>query len=126
LLLDTHTLIWWTAGRPRLSAAADQAISDPENTIFVSAVSAFEIALKHSRGKLPVAGPLATAFEDEVRAEGFVELPISLRHGQLAGSLAMAHRDPFDRLLIAQALVENMTLVSNERLFDTTGVQRLW
>jgi PIN domain nuclease of toxin-antitoxin system len=126
LLLDTHALIWWTVDLPRLSKAAQNAIADPENTVFVSAVSAFEIALKHGMGKLPVAGPLATAFVAQIEAEGFTGLSITLDHGQRAGALATPHRDPFDRLLIAQALHEELTLVSNERLFDATGVSRLW
>jgi PIN domain nuclease of toxin-antitoxin system len=126
LLLDTHALIWWSIALPRLSSSAHAAIGDPENQVFVSAVSALEIATKHRRGKLPEAGVLASSFEAEVDAEGFVGLPVSLRHGQLAGALAIQHKDPFDRLLIAQALVEDMTLVSNERIFDATGVSRLW
>jgi PIN domain nuclease of toxin-antitoxin system len=126
LLLDTHTLIWWTVRAPELSAIARDAIADPDNVVFVSAVSAFEISLKHSRGKLPMAGPLATAIEAQIEAETFIGLPISLDHGQQAGALAMPHRDPFDRMLIAQALHEDLTLVSNERIFDTSGVKRLW
>jgi PIN domain nuclease of toxin-antitoxin system len=126
LLLDTHALIWWAIELPRLSREARAAIADPENEVFVSAVSALEIATKHRLGKLPEAGVLASSFEAEIDAEGFAGLPVSLRHGQLAGALGIQHKDPFDRLLIAQALTENMTLVSNERLFDAMGVSRLW
>ena len=126
LLLDTHALIWWTIDSSRLSRLAHSAIADPENEIFVSAVSAMEIATKHRLGKLPEAARLAQSFEAEVEAEDFVGLPMSLRHGQLAGSLSLEHKDPFDRLLIAQALVETLTLVSNDRRFDAAGVNRLW
>ena len=126
LLLDTHTLIWWLIELPRLADQARAAIADPENQVFVSAVSALEITTKHRSGKLPEAGVLASSFEAEIEAEGFFGLPISLQHAQRAGQLAFAHKDPFDRLLIAQALTEGMTLVSNERVFDATGVSRLW
>lgn len=126
LLLDTHALIWWLAGDAALSRAADAAIADPGNDIFVSAVTAFEISNKFRLGKLPEAALLANDFVAQVAAEGFSPLPISLAHGVRAGGLLFSHRDPFDRLLIAQALTEAMTLVSNERLFDETAVPRLW
>ena len=126
LLLDTHALIWWTLGMARLSRAAHDAIADDDSEVFVSAVSALEIALKHRLGKLPLAGDLARDFEGEVDSEGFIGLPVSLRHGHLAGALPIMHKDPFDRLLMAQALGENLVLVSNERIFDAAGVSRLW
>ena len=103
LLLDTHALIWWLAGDVRLSPRARRAIEDESNEIFVSAASAWEVSTKHRLGKLPDAGPLAVDFAREVRAQGFVPLPISLEHGQVAGALAIDHRDPFDRMLVAQA-----------------------
>ncbi len=85
-----------------------------------------EIATKNRLGKLPEADMLAADFEAEIEAEGFQGLPITLAHGRLAGSLSIPHKDPFDRLLIAQALTEGMTLVSNEQAFDAFGVTRLW
>lgn len=85
-----------------------------------------EIATKHRLGKLPEAAVLAASFELEIEALGFDPLPISLTHARLAGALAIPHKDPFDRLLIAQALVEEMTLVSKEVMFDSFGVSRLW
>jgi PIN domain nuclease of toxin-antitoxin system len=126
LLLDTHALIWWLAGDARLSREAREAISDEENEIFVSAASAWEIATKHRLGKLPGAGPLAVDFAREVRTQGFTPLPISLEHGQVAGSLRTEHRDPFDRMLAAQAGEEKMALVSIETSFDALGVRRIW
>jgi PIN domain nuclease of toxin-antitoxin system len=126
LLLDTHALIWWTIDLARLSTPARAAIADPDNDIFVSAVSAMEVTTKHRLGKLPSAARLARAFEAEVAAEGFAGLAISVRHGEMAGAMRIQHKDPFDRLLIAQALVEGMTLISNETVFDETGVNRLW
>ncbi len=126
LLLDTLALIWWTIDLDRLPRRAHEAIADPDNDVFVSAVSAVEITTKHRLGKLPHVAELALSFETHVAAEGFIGLPISLRHGQLAGSLDVQHRDPFDRLLIAQAIIEKLTLVSNERVFDLAGASRLW
>jgi len=125
-LLDTHALLWWLAGDERLSATARQAISSEDNEIFVSAASAWEVSTKHRLGKLPGAGPLAVDFAREVRQQGFSELPISLAHGQVAGALPGEHRDPFGRMLIAQAREEKMALVSNENMFDSFGVQRVW
>ena len=126
LLLDTHALIWWMSGEAGLSRTAEVAIRDGGNTVFVSAVSAYEIALKHGMGRLPQAAPLAERFEPEVELEGFAILPITAREASQAGRMDNAHRDPFDRLLIAQGLLNELTLVSNERLFDSFGVARIW
>ena len=126
VLLDTHALIWWLAGDDALSRPARDAIADEANIIFVSAASAMEVATKFRIGKLGGAALLAREFEAIVAAQGFVDLPISATHARLAGELNIAHKDPFDRLLIAQAHVEGMVLVSNEALFDTFAVQRLW
>mgnify|MGYP002128980696 CR=1 FL=1 len=117
--------MWWVWDDPQLSPAARQAIRDADD-IFVSSVSAVEITTKHRIGKLPRAGALALDFVREVEAEGFLELPISWREAELAGRMEGAHKDPFDRLLIAQALLNNLTLLSNEKLFDSFGVARLW
>ena len=126
LLLDTHALIWWLAGDTRLATRARQAIEDESNEDFVSAASAWEVSTKHRLGKLPSAGPLAVDFAREVRAQGFVPLPISLEHGQVAGALVTDHRDPFDRMLVAQAREEKLALVSLEERFDELGVVRVW
>jgi len=126
LLLDTHALIWWLAGSRSLSATAKAAMADENNEVFVSAASAMEVATKFRLGKLPEAGLLATNLQEYIEEQGFRELPIGIGHGMLAGNLQIAHKDPFDRLLIAQALCETMPLVSNEALFDEFGVNRLW
>ena len=126
LLLDTHALIWWLAADEALSSTARSAIADPANDVFVSAASAWEIATKHRIGKLPQAALLAADVAGFVAAEGFNELPVSIRHGQLAGNLPRIHKDPFDRMLIAQAVTADMTIVSNETLFGAYGVARLW
>lgn len=126
LLLDTHALIWWCADDERLGREARVAIADMASEVFVSAVSALEIATKFRLGKLPGARVLAEGFVMEVAAEGFQPLSISAAHGQLAGGLALPNKDPFDRLLIAQSLLETLTLVTNEETFDAYGVARLW
>lgn len=126
LLLDTHALIWWLSGDERLSVTAREAIQTTGNTVLVSAVSAMEISTKFRLGKLPQAGLLAQDFEAVIAGQGFTELPISIRHGRIAGTLQVAHKDPFDRLLIAQSLAEDLPLVSNEALFDDFGVTRVW
>jgi PIN domain nuclease of toxin-antitoxin system len=126
LLLDTHTLLWWGEENERLSRAAAELIDSGDHDVFVSAVSAMEIATKFRLGKLPSAKPLAVAFEDEIAAAGFLPLSLTITHARVAGSLLIPHKDPFDRLLIAQAMVEDMLLVSNEAIFDGYGVSRLW
>ena len=126
LLLDTHALIWWLAGEKALSRRAREAIAEESNSVAVSAASAMEVATKFRIGKLTGAALLARDFEAIIAAQGFAELAISVHHARLAGEMNIAHRDPFDRLLIAQARAEDMMLVSNEALFDAFAVQRLW
>ncbi|OZA21231.1 MAG: twitching motility protein PilT [Novosphingobium sp. 17-62-19] len=126
LLLDTHALIWWLAGDDALSLPARQAIANEDNPVAVSAASAMEVATKFRIGKLPQAALLAQDFEAVIAAQGFAELHITVYHARLAGQMTIAHKDPFDRLLIAQAQAEDMVLVSNEGLFDGFAVKRLW
>lgn len=126
LLLDTHALLWWLAGDSSLSPAAQAAIADEANSVLVSAASVWEITTKYRLGKLPGCAAIAADLEGAIRDQGFEPLAIALRHGQLAGALPGPHRDPFDRMLIAQALLENLVLVSNEQPFDAYGVGRLW
>jgi len=126
LILDTHALIWFLAGDPKLSPRARAEIEVAGREALVSAVSALELVTKHRLGKLPQADLLARDFEASILGQGFQELPIAMRHAELAGRLAIAHKDPFDRLLIAQSLVENLPLVSSERVFDEAGVRRIW
>jgi PIN domain nuclease of toxin-antitoxin system len=126
LLLDTHALIWWLEDSPRLSDIAKAAIADLGNSVMVSAASAWEITTKHRLGRLPMSDVVARDLPTQVQAEGFALLDISFRHACLAGALAPDHRDPFDRMLIAQALAEGVALVSNEAVFDGFGVTRVW
>ena len=126
LLLDTHALIWFLAGDLRLSAPARAAIEDEGNLKHVSAASAWDVATKFRLGKLEGAGALAVDFAGETARHGFLPLDITVAHGQDAGALDGPHRDPFDRILIAQAIAERMALVSSETAFDAYGVHRLW
>ena len=125
LLLDTHALMWWLWSDERLSREAQQAIRQADN-VHVSSVSAIEITIKYRIGKLPRAADLVREFTSLMEAENFIERPVTWREAQLAGRIEHPHRDPFDRMLIAQALLNDMTLVSNEKLFDSFGVARLW
>jgi len=126
LLLDTHALIWWLLGDNSLSAVARGAIADPGNDVFVSAASAWEISTKYRIGKLPGAAVLAANVAGAVSAQGFTEMPISIRQGQIAGSLPRIHQDPFDRMLIAQAISNDLTLVSNDAIFRPYAIALLW
>lgn len=126
LLLDTHALIWALGDSPRLSETAREAIAAEENEILVSAASAMEVTTKHRLGKLDEVAALVGDFAGTLAAADYTILAIELDHAALAGSLDIAHKDPFDRLLIAQARVEGIPLVSNEKLFDGFGVARIW
>lgn len=125
-LLDTHTLLWWLSDEPALTAAAREIIADTKNLILVSAASAWEIATKVRLGKLPTAADLAADFAGHLEREGFQMLTITWDHAIRAGLLPGPHRDPFDRMLIAQAQAENIPILSNEILFDAYGIRRVW
>ena len=125
ILLDTHTLYWWLGDRNRLSAAARQAIEDSRNKAFVSAASAWEIAIKHRLGKLQ-AGEIVADFVRILDEEGFAELPITILHAVHVGSIRSTNKDPFDQLLAAQAQLEHLPIVSVDKFFDRQGVQRIW
>jgi len=125
-LLDTHALLWWLSDDPALSQRARKFIAETKNTLIVSAVSAWEIAIKERLGKLPSATDLAADFSGFMEREGFGLLAISADHGIRAGLLPGPHKDPFDRLLVAQAQAENIPIVSNEASFESYGVRRYW
>jgi PIN domain nuclease of toxin-antitoxin system len=120
LLLDTHALLWWLADEG-LTAQARDAIADPANLVMVSAASAWEISVKKALGRLAAPDDL----ERQVQASGFTALPISIAHGIAAGQLARHHEDPFDRMLIAQAIAESLTIVTRDKRFDDYGVALL-
>lgn len=126
LLLDTHAFLWWLAGNERLPTTVRRAISDESNVKFVSAASVWEITTKHRLGRLPLADEFVSDVAAAIAGEGFEELPITVDDAARAGSLLGAHRDPFDRMLMAQALSRDLTLISIESLFDQYSVRRLW
>jgi PIN domain nuclease of toxin-antitoxin system len=125
-LLDTHALLWWLSDDPALSRTARKIIAETKNTLLVSAASAWEIAIKVRLGKLPTAVDLTADFPSQIEREGFHLLPISAEHGIRAGLLPGPHKDPFDRMLIAQTQAENIPIITNETVFETYGVRRLW
>jgi PIN domain nuclease of toxin-antitoxin system len=125
-LLDTHTLLWWLFDDLNLSSSAREAITEPENEILVSAASAWEIATKHRLGKLPEAGDVPQRLPMYVRQARFTELRISIQHAQVAGALPGPHRDPFDRMLIAQATLLTIPVVTVDPVFRDYGVTVLW
>ncbi len=126
LLLDTHALLWWMSDDPAMPSSARKLLANPGNTILVSSASAWEIATKFRIGKLPDADDLLVDFEGYLAREHFEAFPISLDHAVRAGLLPGPHKDPFDRMLIAQAQAETLPIVSNDAAFDGYGIRRLW
>ena len=126
LLIDTHALLWWLTDDPALPASARKQLARAGNTVLVSSASAWEIATKFRIGKLPDAGDLLADFAGYMARERFEGLPISTDHAVRAGLLPGPHKDPFDRMLIAQAQAENVPILSNDAAFDTYSVRRLW
>jgi PIN domain nuclease of toxin-antitoxin system len=122
LLLDTQAFLWWMDASPKLSVRARRAIADPANEVCVSVASAWEIAIKRSLGKLRTPAGVGSALE----SEGFALLPIKLGHAEALESLPWHHRDPFDRMLIAQAKVEGVDLVSRDAEIALYEVNLLW
>lgn len=125
ILLDTHAFLWFATGDEDLSVVARDAITTTDE-VFVSAASAWEVRAKYRLGKLSSAAVLAHDLASAVRRLELTELPITFADGDLAGALAGTHRDPFDRMLIAQSLNHELSLVSNETVFDDFGVTRIW
>ncbi len=117
ILLDTHLLLWWLAGSSSLSEQARRLIGDPDNTVFVSAVSLWEIWLKESLAKLR----LPKDFENRLAAESFESLPLTATQARQVALLPWHHRDPFDRMLVAQARVENLILLTADDVVTAYG-----
>ena len=126
ILLDTHALLWWMNGDRRLSKKARAAMERKDAEIYVSTVSAVELAIKVRLGKLPEAVLLVHTLAASLNEQGFVPLPVSLEHGRLSGLLPGDHRDPFDRIIAAQSLLERMPVVTSDAALATFGVEVVW
>lgn len=122
VLLDTHVVLWWFAEPARVGKAAKEAISNPANTVFVSAATAWEIAIKSALGRLSVAPTLGDWFPQQLEENEFTPLPITLSHALRVAALPQHHNDPFDRLLVAQADLEGLTIISADSLIGRYGV----
>ncbi|MEA3534824.1 type II toxin-antitoxin system VapC family toxin [Rhizobium sp. CC-YZS058] len=125
-LLDTHALVWWLMDVNELGRRAHTTIAERSNEIFVSAVSAFEIARKNRLGKWPEVDQLVEHFDDLLAAERFTPLPFTMHHAIRAGQFRMTHRDPFDRILAAQAHAEDLTLITIDPAFAEFPIEILW
>lgn len=126
VLLDTHALLWWLFDDPRLSETVRGLLMDPATEVFASAASGWEIATKHRLGKLASAGALVQDMCGWLEKAGFDELPITLAHAGRAGSWPQPHRDPFDRMLAAQSVIESLPLVSRDQALRAFGVTLIW
>lgn len=126
LLLDTHSFLWFITDDTKLSATAKALIGDPNNDIFVSPASHWETAIKVSIGKYPLSAPFETFITQGMVDNGFKDLPIQPKHTAMLTNLPYHHRDPFDRMLVAQAKVESLPIISADAALDAYGITRLW
>ncbi|MBE7421792.1 MAG: type II toxin-antitoxin system VapC family toxin [Zoogloeaceae bacterium] len=126
VLLDTHAFLWWVEGAPNLGRKAREALADPDNECLLSLASVWELAIKSSLGKLQLALPVGRYVTEHVAANGFRVLGIELAHAARTEKLDLRHRDPFDRLLIAQALEEKLPVVTADPVFRKYGVKKIW
>ena len=126
LLLDTHALLWWWTNDPKLSVKAKKAIGNERNQVLVSAASAWEIATKARLGKLEIGVRALARFQEMTEADNFSHLPITWQHSVCAGGLSLDHRDPFDRMLAAQSLLEDAALVTVDPAFSVFGTRVVW
>jgi len=125
-LADTHALLWWVFDDKRLSKRARALMADRGHTILVSSASAWEIATKWRLGKLPKAAVFVQDIPGWIAKAGFDELPVSIAHGQRAGTWPQEHRDPFDRMLAAQSSIEGVAIISSDDAFEEFGVPMVW
>jgi PIN domain nuclease of toxin-antitoxin system len=125
-LLDTHVLLWWWGEPDKLSRRVLALLRDPSNQVFVSAASAWEISTKYRIGKLPSGGTVIAQWGERLAMDRFMELPISAAHSLRAGGLPGEHRDPFDRMLSAQSLMEKLPVATADPEIAALGAERLW
>jgi len=126
LLLDTHILVWWLLDDPALPRRLAASLRDPANEIYVSSASAWEIATKYRRGRMPQAEPLVQGFRRLIEGERWIAVPVTLEHALAAGLLESRHRDPFDRMLAAQARLEDIKLVTDDRALAALVMSGAW
>ena len=126
VLLDTHALVWWLLGNRQLPAAARRVVADPEVSVLVSVASVWEIAIKHRSGKWQESGPLLADVDGWLGQARLIPLSITLAHALAAGRLDSAHKDPFDRILIAQSRIENLSVVTIDPVFAAHEVTVIW
>jgi PIN domain nuclease of toxin-antitoxin system len=126
LLLDTHVFLWWIDDAPELTPKARRAIADAQNECSLSVASCWDLAIKSSLGKIRFAVPIEQFLSEHLAANGITLLDITLRHATRVENMPFHHRDPFDRLIIAQALTEKMTIVSADKTFSRYGAKVLW
>lgn len=126
VLLDTHALLWWWSEPTKLSTRVLSLLRDPSTDVAVSAASAWEISTKYRLGRLPSCGAILEGWTERLAEDRFQELPISARHALRAGSLPGEHRDPFDRMLAAQSIVEGLPIVSVDAALSAFGAERVW
>lgn len=126
IILDTHTFLWFIAGDTKLSSQARSLIEDPNNRVLLSMVSLWEIVVKASTGKLPLSRSFADLIRQDVDGNGMEVLPTTLAHLETLATLPLLHRDPFDRLLIAQSISEGVPIIGTDLAFDQYSVTRLW
>ena len=126
LLLDTHVLVWWLLDDPALTRRAAAALRDPASEVFVSSASAWEIATKYRLGRIPQAEPLVLGFRRLIDAESWIPIPVTVEHALAAGMLDANHSDPFDRMLAAQARLEDLRLVTGDRALAALVPAVVW
>lgn len=126
VLLDTHVILWWLTDDSKLPEAPREVIADPGNEILASAASAWEISTKYRLGKLPEAADVALDFDSVLIRAGMTPLPITVAHAIRAGALEGDHRDPFDRMLIAQGQLESVPVVTGDSAFSLFDVELIW
>jgi len=126
LLLDTHTFLWYILGGLRLSTRARSLLQSPVNELFLSIASAWEVGIKVSTGKLTLSEPLEAYFREQVLINSISLLPVTLEHAAFVSTLPFHHRDPFDRMLVAQSLAEGVPIISADPALDAYGVVRFW
>ena len=126
IILDPHTFLWFIAGDKKLSAQARSLIEDPNNRVLLSIVSLWEVVVKASTGKLPLSRTFPDLIRQDVDGNGIEVLPTTLAHLEALAVLPLLHRDPFDRLLIAQSISEGIPIVGTDMAFDQYSITRLW